>query len=128
MCCCCIPACNPEKTTAPSSCAPSSSRMNSSVQSDSLAAATPTEKYKAHVCTVFRVYTLHYGERESGVFTCRCLRVKLTGSVKNTRLDSLFMEAEITWELTARVLPPDLSSTSVFTVAFWVDRKGPRFL
>uniref|UniRef100_A0A3B4ECI5 Uncharacterized protein n=1 Tax=Pygocentrus nattereri TaxID=42514 RepID=A0A3B4ECI5_PYGNA len=52
----------------------------------------------------------------------------MTGSVRNTRLDSLFMEAEITCELTARFRPPGFSSTSVFTVAFWVDRKEPRFL
>ena len=63
--------------------------------------------------------------------TCRCLSVKTTGSVRNTRLDSL-MEAAITWLLTARPRPlrdwPVPGSSSIFTVAFSVDRKAPRFL
>uniref|UniRef100_A0A3B1IL02 Uncharacterized protein n=1 Tax=Astyanax mexicanus TaxID=7994 RepID=A0A3B1IL02_ASTMX len=54
--------------------------------------------------------------------------VKVTGSVRNTRLDSLFMEAEITCELTASLRPPGFTSASIFTVAFCVDRKEPRFL
>ena len=55
--------------------------------------------------------------------------MKTTGSVRNTRLDSLLMEAAITWELTARRFLSWLGpSTSIFTVAFSVDRKDPRFL
>uniref|UniRef100_A0A3Q2Z2N7 Uncharacterized protein n=1 Tax=Hippocampus comes TaxID=109280 RepID=A0A3Q2Z2N7_HIPCM len=61
-------------------------------------------------------------------FTCRCLSVNTTGSVRNTRLDSLLMEAEMTWELTARRLRPWADRASILTVAFSVDRKEPRFL
>uniref|UniRef100_A0A8C1LI81 Uncharacterized protein n=1 Tax=Cyprinus carpio TaxID=7962 RepID=A0A8C1LI81_CYPCA len=50
------------------------------------------------------------------VSTCRCRSVNSTGLVRNTRLDSLFMEAEMMWELTARPCPPN--SPCVFTVAF----------
>uniref|UniRef100_A0A8C4F7A5 Uncharacterized protein n=1 Tax=Dicentrarchus labrax TaxID=13489 RepID=A0A8C4F7A5_DICLA len=61
--------------------------------------------------------------------TCRCLSVKTTGSVRNTLLDSLLMEAAITWELTARRFLSWLNpSISIFTVAFSVDRKAPKFL
>uniref|UniRef100_A0A3Q1JI05 Uncharacterized protein n=1 Tax=Anabas testudineus TaxID=64144 RepID=A0A3Q1JI05_ANATE len=60
--------------------------------------------------------------------TWRCLRVKTTGSVRNTRLDSLLMEAEITWELTFRCFLRLGPSTSIFTVAFSVNRKAPKFL
>uniref|UniRef100_A0A672IA02 Uncharacterized protein n=1 Tax=Salarias fasciatus TaxID=181472 RepID=A0A672IA02_SALFA len=52
-----------------------------------------------------------------------------TGWVRNTLLDSLLMEAAITWELTtSRFLSWFSPSTSIFTVAFSVDRKEPRFL
>uniref|UniRef100_A0A3Q3IHM1 Uncharacterized protein n=1 Tax=Monopterus albus TaxID=43700 RepID=A0A3Q3IHM1_MONAL len=61
--------------------------------------------------------------------TCRCLSVKTTGSVRNTLLDSLLMEAAITWELTTRRFLSWLGpSNSIFTVAFSVDRKDPKFL
>lgn len=61
--------------------------------------------------------------------TCRCLRVKTTGSMRNTLLDSLLMEAAITCELTARRFLSWLGpSISIFKVAFSVDRKDPRFL
>uniref|UniRef100_A0A3B4URL3 Uncharacterized protein n=2 Tax=Seriola TaxID=8160 RepID=A0A3B4URL3_SERDU len=61
--------------------------------------------------------------------TSRCLSVKTTGSVRNTLLDSLLIDAAITWELTARRFFSWLGpSTSIFTVAFSVDRKDPRFL
>uniref|UniRef100_A0A3P8VSD0 Uncharacterized protein n=1 Tax=Cynoglossus semilaevis TaxID=244447 RepID=A0A3P8VSD0_CYNSE len=61
--------------------------------------------------------------------TCRCLRVKTTGSVRNTLLDSLLMEAAITCELTASCfLSWLIPSISIFTVAFSVDRKAPKFL
>uniref|UniRef100_A0A3P8Z764 Uncharacterized protein n=1 Tax=Esox lucius TaxID=8010 RepID=A0A3P8Z764_ESOLU len=58
----------------------------------------------------------------------RCLSVKTTGSVRNTLLDSLLMEAAMTWEFTAKPRPPSPASSSIFTVAFSVDRKEPRFL
>uniref|UniRef100_A0A8C9S4J7 Uncharacterized protein n=1 Tax=Scleropages formosus TaxID=113540 RepID=A0A8C9S4J7_SCLFO len=54
--------------------------------------------------------------------------VKTTGSVRNTRLDSLLMDAAMTCELTARPCPPEPGSTSILTVAFSVDKKEPRFL
>ncbi|MFT7799013.1 hypothetical protein AGIG_G3286 [Arapaima gigas] len=54
--------------------------------------------------------------------------VNTTGSVRNTLLDSLLMEAAMTWELTASPRPPAFGSTSILTVAFSVDRKVPRFL
>lgn len=55
--------------------------------------------------------------------------MKTTGSVRNTLLDSLLMEAAITWELTARRFFSWLGpSTSIFTVAFSVDRNDPKFL
>uniref|UniRef100_A0A3B3BIQ4 Uncharacterized protein n=1 Tax=Oryzias melastigma TaxID=30732 RepID=A0A3B3BIQ4_ORYME len=61
--------------------------------------------------------------------TCRCLSVKTTGSVRNTRFDSLLIEAASTSELTARrFLSWFDPSSSIFTVAFSVDRKAPRFL
>lgn len=61
--------------------------------------------------------------------TFRCLSVKTTGSVRNTLLDSLLIEAAIIWELTAsRFLSCLGPSTSIFTVAFSVDRKDPKFL
>ncbi|KAG9279049.1 hypothetical protein AMEX_G4512 [Astyanax mexicanus] len=60
--------------------------------------------------------------------TCRCLRVKTTGTVRNTRLDSLLMEAVMTCVLTAKPRPPSAGSTSILTVAFSVERKEPRFL
>uniref|UniRef100_A0A3B4CNQ8 Uncharacterized protein n=1 Tax=Pygocentrus nattereri TaxID=42514 RepID=A0A3B4CNQ8_PYGNA len=65
---------------------------------------------------------------EGGVPTCRCLKVKTTGTVRNTRLDSLLIDAAMTCELTAKLRPPSSGSTSTFTVAFSVDRKDPRFL
>uniref|UniRef100_A0A8D2ZL66 Uncharacterized protein n=1 Tax=Scophthalmus maximus TaxID=52904 RepID=A0A8D2ZL66_SCOMX len=56
-------------------------------------------------------------------------RKATTGSVRNTLLDSLLMEAAITWELTASLFLSWLDpSTSIFTVAFSVDRKDPKFL
>lgn len=55
--------------------------------------------------------------------------MKTTGSVRKTLLDSLLMEAAITWELTAKRFLSWLGpSTSIFTVAFSVDRKDPKFL
>uniref|UniRef100_A0A671RDC0 Uncharacterized protein n=1 Tax=Sinocyclocheilus anshuiensis TaxID=1608454 RepID=A0A671RDC0_9TELE len=57
------------------------------------------------------------GEMRAGTGGVRVVAVvNSTGSVRNTRLDSLFMEAEMMWELTARLCPPD--SPCIFTVAF----------
>uniref|UniRef100_A0A673FQV3 Uncharacterized protein n=1 Tax=Sinocyclocheilus rhinocerous TaxID=307959 RepID=A0A673FQV3_9TELE len=60
--------------------------------------------------------------------TCKCLSVNTTGSVRNTRLDSLLIDAAMTCEFTARPRPPGPASISIFTVAFSVDRNEPRFL
>uniref|UniRef100_A0A3B5Q7E1 Uncharacterized protein n=1 Tax=Xiphophorus maculatus TaxID=8083 RepID=A0A3B5Q7E1_XIPMA len=70
--------------------------------------------------------------------TCRCqkppkcLRVKITGAVRYTRLVPLCTEAEMTWELTTRLLRrgswPWASPSPRRKVEFWVVRKGPRFL
>uniref|UniRef100_A0A8C7KBQ0 Uncharacterized protein n=1 Tax=Oncorhynchus kisutch TaxID=8019 RepID=A0A8C7KBQ0_ONCKI len=62
------------------------------------------------------------------LYTCKCLSVNTTGSVRNTLLDSLLMEAAMTWELTANPRSPGAASSSIFTVAFSVDRKEPKFL
>uniref|UniRef100_A0A4W4ES85 Uncharacterized protein n=1 Tax=Electrophorus electricus TaxID=8005 RepID=A0A4W4ES85_ELEEL len=58
----------------------------------------------------------------------QCFRVKTTGTVRNTRLDSLFIDAAMTCELTAKLRPPGPGPTSIFMVAFSVERKEPRFL
>uniref|UniRef100_A0A8C7ZID4 Uncharacterized protein n=1 Tax=Oryzias sinensis TaxID=183150 RepID=A0A8C7ZID4_9TELE len=86
------------------------------------------------VCTVgrthyreYRFFKFQFKKFES--ITRRCLSVKTTGSVRNTRLDSLLIEAASTSELTAkRFLSWFDPSSSIFTVAFSVDRKSPRFL
>lgn len=55
--------------------------------------------------------------------------MKTTGSVRKTLLDSLLMEAAMMCELTAsRFLSCHGPSASIFTVAFSVDRKEPKFL
>uniref|UniRef100_A0A8C5X7K4 Uncharacterized protein n=1 Tax=Malurus cyaneus samueli TaxID=2593467 RepID=A0A8C5X7K4_9PASS len=54
--------------------------------------------------------------------------VKCTGSVRYTRLDSLLMEAAMTWELTAIVLFRPAKSLPNFMVAFSVLRKRPKLL
>uniref|UniRef100_A0A5F8H6K1 Uncharacterized protein n=1 Tax=Monodelphis domestica TaxID=13616 RepID=A0A5F8H6K1_MONDO len=57
--------------------------------------------------------------------------VKMTGSMRKTRLDSLLMEAAMTWEFTTSAAPPgppEPASPASFTVAFSVDRKRPRLL
>lgn len=64
--------------------------------------------------------------------TLRCLRVKITGSVRYTLLDPLCTEAEMMWELTTRLLCLcsklwPCPSPSLM-VEFWVERKEPRFL
>lgn len=63
--------------------------------------------------------------------TSRWATVKMTGSMRKTRLDSLLMEAAMTCEFTTREVPPGLPapvSLASFTVAFSVDRKRPRLL
>lgn len=55
-----------------------------------------------------------------------CGRVKSTGSVKYTRLDSLLIETEMTWEFTAMVLLRPIKSAPSFMVAFSVLRNCPR--
>uniref|UniRef100_A0A8C3JW48 Uncharacterized protein n=1 Tax=Calidris pygmaea TaxID=425635 RepID=A0A8C3JW48_9CHAR len=54
--------------------------------------------------------------------------VKCTGSVRYTRLDSLLIEAAMTWELTAIVLFRPAKSLPSFMVAFSVLRKRPKLL
>uniref|UniRef100_A0A6I8PK89 Uncharacterized protein n=1 Tax=Ornithorhynchus anatinus TaxID=9258 RepID=A0A6I8PK89_ORNAN len=54
--------------------------------------------------------------------------VKSTGSVRYTRLDSLLIEAEITWEFTAMVLLRPTKSPASFMVAFSVLRNCPKLL
>uniref|UniRef100_A0A452H2M1 Uncharacterized protein n=1 Tax=Gopherus agassizii TaxID=38772 RepID=A0A452H2M1_9SAUR len=54
--------------------------------------------------------------------------VKSTGSVRYTRLDSLLMEAAMTWEFTAMVLFRPTKSLSSFMVAFSVLRNRPKLL
>uniref|UniRef100_A0A8C0D976 Uncharacterized protein n=1 Tax=Balaenoptera musculus TaxID=9771 RepID=A0A8C0D976_BALMU len=63
--------------------------------------------------------------------TSRWATVKMTGSMRKTRLDSLLMDAAMTWEFTTREAPPRPpapASPANFTVAFSVDRKRPRLL
>uniref|UniRef100_A0A8C0KQZ1 Uncharacterized protein n=1 Tax=Canis lupus dingo TaxID=286419 RepID=A0A8C0KQZ1_CANLU len=54
------------------------------------------------------------------------LKVKSTGSVKYTRLDSLLIETEMTWEFTAMVLFRPIKSAPSFMVAFSVLRNCPK--
>lgn len=63
--------------------------------------------------------------------TSKWATVKMTGSMRKTRLDSLLIEAAMTCELTTREAPPgplDPASPASFTVAFSVDKKRPRLL
>uniref|UniRef100_A0A7N5P314 Uncharacterized protein n=1 Tax=Ailuropoda melanoleuca TaxID=9646 RepID=A0A7N5P314_AILME len=63
--------------------------------------------------------------------TSRWATVKMTGSMRKTRLDSLLMDAAMTWEFTTREAPPgppEPASPASFTVAFSVDKKRPRLL
>lgn len=58
--------------------------------------------------------------------------MKITGSERYTLLDPLCTEAEMTWELTTRLLrlvsDPWPSPRLSRRVEFWVVRKEPRFL
>lgn len=60
--------------------------------------------------------------------TSRWGRVKTTGSMRKTRLDSLLMEAAMTWELTTRGGARAPTSPPSRTVAFSVERNSPRLL
>uniref|UniRef100_A0A8D1B1J5 Uncharacterized protein n=1 Tax=Sus scrofa TaxID=9823 RepID=A0A8D1B1J5_PIG len=57
---------------------------------------------------------------------CVTIAVKSTGSVRYTRLDSLLIETEMTWEFTAMVLFRPIKSAPSFMVAFSVLRNCPR--
>uniref|UniRef100_A0A674DMF2 Uncharacterized protein n=1 Tax=Salmo trutta TaxID=8032 RepID=A0A674DMF2_SALTR len=81
-----------------------------------------------YVCESQEVGGTLIGEDGLCMYTCKCLSVNTTGSVRNTLLDSLLMEAAMTWELTAKPRSPGAASSSIFTVAFSVDRKEPKFL
>lgn len=65
-------------------------------------------------------------------WTCKCLRVKITGSVRYTLLAPLCTEAEMTCEFTTRLLrlasEPWPSPRLRRRLEFWVVRKEPRFL
>uniref|UniRef100_A0AAY4ENA3 Uncharacterized protein n=1 Tax=Denticeps clupeoides TaxID=299321 RepID=A0AAY4ENA3_9TELE len=63
-----------------------------------------------------------------GKLTSMCSRVKITGSDKNTRLDSLLMDAAMTSEFTATERLCALASFPSLMVAFSVLRNCPRFL
>uniref|UniRef100_A0A6I8NXV3 Uncharacterized protein n=1 Tax=Ornithorhynchus anatinus TaxID=9258 RepID=A0A6I8NXV3_ORNAN len=68
--------------------------------------------------------------RWGGGLTSRWATVKMTGSMRKTRLDSLLIDAAMTCEFTTREVPlvPAPDSPPSFTVAFSVDRKRPRLL
>uniref|UniRef100_A0A8C8YD92 Uncharacterized protein n=1 Tax=Prolemur simus TaxID=1328070 RepID=A0A8C8YD92_PROSS len=71
------------------------------------------------------------GGRGTAQLTSRWATVKMTGSMRKTRLDSLLMDAAMTCEFTTREAPPwppTPASPASFTVAFSVDRKRPRLL
>uniref|UniRef100_A0A6I8SCJ9 Uncharacterized protein n=1 Tax=Xenopus tropicalis TaxID=8364 RepID=A0A6I8SCJ9_XENTR len=61
-------------------------------------------------------------------FTCRCGRVNITGSIRKTLLDSLFIEAAMICEFTTSECPVELLSPPLRTVEFSVDRNRPRLL
>uniref|UniRef100_A0A803SME2 Uncharacterized protein n=1 Tax=Anolis carolinensis TaxID=28377 RepID=A0A803SME2_ANOCA len=62
------------------------------------------------------------------ILTSKWERVKMTGSIKKTRLDSLLMEAAITCELTTSEGLSGPISLPNLMVAFSVERKNPRLL
>uniref|UniRef100_A0A8C3SV47 Uncharacterized protein n=1 Tax=Chelydra serpentina TaxID=8475 RepID=A0A8C3SV47_CHESE len=67
-------------------------------------------------------------EQEEPNSNSRVKGVKSTGSVRYTRLDSLLMEAAMTWEFTAMVLFRPTKSLPSFMVAFSVLRNRPKLL
>lgn len=68
-----------------------------------------------------------YGYLSAGL-TSMCSRVKITGSVMKTRLDSLLIEAAMTSEFTATERLRPFASLPSLIVAFSVLRNWPRFL
>uniref|UniRef100_A0A8D0GFE0 Uncharacterized protein n=1 Tax=Sphenodon punctatus TaxID=8508 RepID=A0A8D0GFE0_SPHPU len=68
------------------------------------------------------------GAEDIGAVTSRWERVKMTGSMRKTRLDSLLMEAAMTCEFTTSEGLRDPASLPSLTVAFSVERKKPRLL
>uniref|UniRef100_A0A670Y955 Uncharacterized protein n=1 Tax=Pseudonaja textilis TaxID=8673 RepID=A0A670Y955_PSETE len=66
--------------------------------------------------------------RNNSYLTSRWERVKMTGSIRKTRLDSLLMEAAITWELTTSEGLSGPTSLPSLIVAFSVERKNPKLL
>uniref|UniRef100_A0A670K669 Uncharacterized protein n=1 Tax=Podarcis muralis TaxID=64176 RepID=A0A670K669_PODMU len=70
----------------------------------------------------------HTGSRCHASLTSRWERVKMTGSIRKTRLDSLLMEAAITCELTTSEGLIEPTSLPSLMVAFSVERKNPKFL
>uniref|UniRef100_A0A8C5C1Z5 Uncharacterized protein n=1 Tax=Gadus morhua TaxID=8049 RepID=A0A8C5C1Z5_GADMO len=60
--------------------------------------------------------------------TSMCSRVKITGSLMNTRLDSLLIEAAMMSEFTRTDALRPYASLAILMVAFSVLRNWPRFL
>uniref|UniRef100_A0A3B3DRN4 Uncharacterized protein n=1 Tax=Oryzias melastigma TaxID=30732 RepID=A0A3B3DRN4_ORYME len=60
--------------------------------------------------------------------TSMCSKVKITGSLMNTRLDSLLIEAAMMSELTATDTLRPYASFAILMVAFSVLRNWLRFL
>lgn len=90
------------------------------------------KKKHTHECFFHRCLSGHLCGEPSPTQTCRCLRVKITGSDRYTRLEPRCTEAEMTWELTTRlfrrVSEPWVRPRLSRNVEFWVVRKEPRFL
>lgn len=104
------------------------SRKSSWGQSGSLAVGTHTKTHERLFTTLSDQIMYSFIFKQ----TCRCLRVKMTGSERYTLLEPLCTEAEMTWELTTRVLrltsEPWPSPSPSRRVEFWVVRKEPKFL
>ena len=84
------------------------------------------------ICSLGKWRVLEHSRKEwTSQLTSRWATVKMTGSIRKTRLDSLLMDAAMTCEFTTREAPPgppEPASPASFTVAFSVDRKRPRLL
>uniref|UniRef100_A0A8C8USB5 Uncharacterized protein n=1 Tax=Peromyscus maniculatus bairdii TaxID=230844 RepID=A0A8C8USB5_PERMB len=71
------------------------------------------------------------GGKGTPELTSKWATVKMTGSMRKTRLDSLLMDAAMTCEFTTREAPPGPpvpASPASFTVAFSVDKNRPKLL
>uniref|UniRef100_A0A8C2LAB2 Uncharacterized protein n=1 Tax=Cricetulus griseus TaxID=10029 RepID=A0A8C2LAB2_CRIGR len=71
------------------------------------------------------------GGRGTLELTSKWATVKMTGSMRKTRLDSLLMDAAMTCEFTTSEAPPEPlvpDSPASFTVAFSVDKNRPKLL